>query len=87
MSTIYQIVITALIVAFVILFLGKTGLRLKIRDYCDKKRLRLIADMIDCDFCLSFWLCVIILICSFLFGHSVSLLVLVCSPPITRFLV
>ena len=49
MSALYQAIVVALIAAFVILFLGKTGLRTKFRDFNDKLGISLVADMLDCD--------------------------------------
>ena len=87
MPTLYQAIVVALIAAFIILFLGKTGLRIKLRDYYDKIGISIIADMLDCDFCLSFWTCLVIdmiLLCAF--GYKPDFLVLLCAPPITRYL-
>lgn len=72
--------------AFVILLLGKTGLRTKFRDYYDKIGISVLADMLDCDFCLSFWTCLIIAMFLWAFGYKPDFLVLFCAPPITRYL-
>ena len=85
MPTLYQIIITALISAFIILFLGRTGLRIRLRDFCDKRRISLIAEMLDCDFCLSFWMCLCIALCVSNFAMF-SLLIAICAVPITRIL-
>ena len=86
MSTVYQAVVIALTAAFVILFLNKTGLRIKFRDYCDKIGISVLADMLDCDFCLSFWTCLVIAMFLWTFGYKPDFLVLFCAPPITRYL-
>lgn len=87
MSTVYQAIVIALMAAFVILFLGKTGLRTKLRDYYDKIGISVLADMLDCDFCLSFWTCLVIaMLLWILFGCEPDFLVLFCAPPITRYL-
>ena len=87
MSTVYQAIVIALMAAFVILFLGKTGLRTKFRDYYDKIGISVLADMLDCDFCLSFWTCLVIaMLLWILFGYKPDFLVLFCAPPITRYL-
>ena len=86
MSTVYQAIVIALMAAFVILFLGKTGLRTKLRDYYDKIGISVLADMLDCDFCLSFWTCLVIAMFLWAFGHKPDFLVLFCAPPITRYL-
>lgn len=49
-------VFAALLAAFVILVLDKTGIRAKV----EMKAPKLIAEMFGCDFCLSFWTCVVI---------------------------
>jgi hypothetical protein len=86
MSTLYQAIIVALIAAFIILFLGKTGLRTKLRDYYDKIGISIIADMLDCDFCFSFWTCLVVAMLLCAFGYKPDFLVLLCAPPITRYL-
>lgn len=50
------IILIALAVAFTVLFLTKTLWRYKLRDWADTKKYRLFANMLDCDFCLCFWL-------------------------------
>lgn len=56
MPTLYQIVIVALTSTFTILFADKTHIRYKVRDWCAVKRLNLIVQAIECDFCFSFWI-------------------------------
>lgn len=58
MSTLYQIILVALATAFIILFLNKTEWRYELRDWFDSKHISLIAKMLDCDFCLCFWISV-----------------------------
>ena len=86
MPTLYQAIVVALIAAFIILFLGKTGLRTKLRDYYDKVGISILADMLDCDFCLSFWTCLVIAMLLWAFDYKPDFLVLLCAPPITRYL-
>lgn len=87
MPEICQIIKVALIAAFIILFLGKTGLRTKLRDYFDTKRISLLADMLDCDFCLSFWICFCIALGLLVFGYEMHLIITaMCAAPITRFI-
>lgn len=86
MSTLYQIIIVALVATFIVLFLGKTGLRTKIRDWNDKIGISIIADMLECDFCLSFWTCLFVALSLWAFGYEPHFLVLLCAPPITRYL-
>ena len=86
MPTIYQTIIVALIAAFIILFIGKTGLRTAIRDFNDKIGASIIAEMFDCDFCLSFWTCLVVAICFWIYGYDFNILVVLCAPPITRYI-
>lgn len=86
MPEIYTIIEVALVAAFIILFLGKTGLREKARNMCDKHGLTLIADMLDCDFCLSFWTCVGLTIIYAIATGDASIFIPICASPITRVL-
>ena len=87
MSTLHQIIIVALTAAFIILFLGKTGLRTKFRDWNDRIGIKVVASALDCDFCLSFWTCLVIALIIWLFGYEEHFIVLLCAPPITRYLI
>ena len=60
MPTLYQIILIALFSTFAELFMSKSGFRYWLRDQCDDIDFTLIAKMLDCDFCLGFWLSVII---------------------------
>lgn len=87
MPEIHQIAKVALLAAFIILFLGKTGLRTKIRDWFDTKGLSLFADMFDCDFCLSFWVCFCLAFGLMVLGYEMYFIITAaCAAPITRFL-
>lgn len=87
MSEIHKIILTALVVAFVILVLTKTGLRDKTRDAFDLKHIGFMADMIDCDLCLSFWVSVCTCISAAIYSGDISwIYVPAFSTPITRFL-
>ena len=87
MSEIYKIALTALIVAFAILVLTKTGLRDKTRDAFDLKQIAFMAKMIDCDLCLSFWLSVCTCISVAIYSGDISwIYVPVFSTPLTRIL-
>lgn len=88
-TTMILIVIVALVAAFIILFSTKTGIRDKVRDWLDRKQTkwaRLVASAIDCDFCLSFWVCVLLVACALLAGIGVAYITPFCAAPITRFL-
>ena len=91
MPTIYQIVSTACMVAFIILVLGRTGMRYTFRDWCDQRCTEffdLVVKMLDCDLCISFWvalaLCILIAIATL---DASFLLVPVFSTPLTRVLI
>lgn len=86
MPTLYKTIIVALVAAFIILFLGKTELRTKLRDMCDMHDFKYIAKMLDCDFCFSFWTCLVISIITFVITKDIDLLIIVCAPPITRYM-
>ncbi len=87
MPTIYKIIIIALLVAFIILFANKSEIRIKLRDFCDEHKMPLIAKMLDCDFCLSFWAGVILSIAFAIATKDIScILIPFLSTPITRFL-
>ena len=60
MPTVYQIILLALLAAFILLLLTKTGWRYALRDYYDLTGFSRIAKMLDCDFCFSFWLSLVL---------------------------
>lgn len=77
----------ALATTFILLFMTKTGVRDSIRDFCDERKLYLVAEMFNCDFCLGFWSNLIIAsIFVVITGDPNYLFVPVFSTPITRFL-
>ena len=87
MPTIYQIILVALITAFIILFLNKTELRTKLRDFFDSKKINLLAELIDCDFCLSFWICLCVALGFMLLSYELTFIFTpFFATPITRFL-
>jgi hypothetical protein len=90
MSTIYFItmlsalIYIALAAAFVILLIGKLG----IRDSIITKAPKLISQLFDCDFCLSFWVSVILAIILAIFFREMSIIFIpIISTPITRILI
>nr|DAU31599.1 MAG TPA: Protein of unknown function (DUF1360) [Caudoviricetes sp.] len=92
MPTLYQIILTSLLTAFLILYSNKTGIRYKIRDYLDlhynNKLTNLISRMLDCDFCLSFWLSLVIIIVTVVMLQNPKLFFIpIFSTPITRILI
>lgn len=82
-----HVFLIALLVAFIMLLLAKTDLRDKIRNYFDKKGMSLIAKMLDCDFCFSFWLGVAIGLLIWAFTGRFWYEALFCTPPIVRFII
>ena len=74
----------ALAAAFVILLIGKLG----IRDSVIAKAPKLISQLFDCDFCLSFWTSVILAVILAIFFSELSILFIpIISTPITRILI
>lgn len=87
MPALYQIIVVALLAAFIISLLGKSGLREKMRNYFDDNTITIVADMLDCDFCISFWMSVIISsLCLFITNDYSFIIVPFCATPITRYL-
>ena len=88
MSTLINLLIAAiavaLVTAFTILLIGKIGLRDFIIGH---SRIKFISELFDCDFCLSFWLSLIISIAlSFIFANETLLIVPIFSTALTRYL-
>jgi membrane protein implicated in regulation of membrane protease activity len=90
MSTVYFITLLlaliyiALAAAFVILLIGKLG----IRDNIIAKAPKLISQLFDCDFCLSFWVSLILAVILAIFFREMNILVIpIISTPITRILI
>ena len=90
MSTIYFITLLsaliyiALAAAFAILLIGKLG----IRDNIITKAPKLISQLFDCDFCLSFWTSLILAVILAIFFREMNILFIpIISTPITRILI
>ncbi len=90
MSAVYFItmlsalIYTALTAAFVILLIGKLG----IRDDIIARAPKLISQLFDCDFCLSFWTSLILAVILAIFLENTSIIFIsVISTPITRILI
>lgn len=78
----------ALFSAFIILTLSKMGIRYWLRDQCDEIGFTLIAKMLDCDFCLSFWLSLLISVAMVYITLDPSwFFIPVFATPIIRFIV
>lgn len=74
----------ALAAAFVILLIGKLG----IRDNIIAKAPKLISQLFDCDFCLSFWTSLILAVILAIFFREMNILFIpIVSTPITRILI
>lgn len=74
----------ALAAAFVILLIGKLG----IRDNIITKAPKLISQLFDCDFCLSFWTSLILAVILAIFFREMNILFIpIISTPITRILI
>lgn len=86
MFTLYIITFAVVVLfsAFGILFIGKTG----IRDYIIAHAPKLVSQMFDCDFCLSFWtaLCVSVVL-ALVLGSATILFMPLLSTPLTRLLI
>lgn len=74
----------ALAAAFAILLIGK----LCIRDSIIARAPKLISQLFDCDFCLSFWVSVILAVILAIFFREMNILFIpIISTPITRILI
>lgn len=74
----------ALIAAFIILLIGKIGLR----EYVILVAPRLISKLFSCDFCLSFWLAfVLAILAALICGSLIFVVIPLFSTPITRILI
>lgn len=77
-------VAVALVVAFVILFMGKSGMRDFLMEHA---HYRFMYNLLDCDFCLSFWLSLIISVAlSFVFANEAMLIIPLFSTTLARYL-
>lgn len=94
MPTIHQIIYVVLLASFAILWTMKTEYRDRARDYFDiqfnrtnKKIFKLLAEMLDCDYCLSFWVSFLIALIAFIITQDFTwLLVPFLTTPLIRFL-
>ena len=78
---VFLTLIIALFATFVILLTERVGIREKAQIRAPK----LIAELFSCDFCLSFWVCLITsLVISAFSNIDIVLLTAIASTPITR---
>lgn len=76
-------IITALLACWIILFISKAGIREYIQVNAPKK----LSELFECDFCLSWWICLFIAICAMIFFDDWRLIFIAyCAAPITRYL-
>ncbi len=76
-----DIVMVALGAAFVVIFIDRIGWR---EEFIAKSP-KLISEMFSCDFCLSWWICVLLVIGTALWRWDASILIVpFFSTPITR---
>ena len=89
MSTVYFITMLSALIyialaAFAILLIGKLG----VRDEIITRAPKLISQLFDCDFCLSFWTSLILAIILAIFFNEMSIILIpIISTPITRILI
>lgn len=77
-------VIISLLACWAILTLGKTG----VREYVVVHASRLVSEMFGCDFCLSWWTCLLFsAIFSITTGDASLLLCAFCAAPLTRHII
>ncbi len=58
-----NVIFIGLMASFIVLFLGTSGAR----DYLVARSPKLLSEMFDCTFCLSFWICVLLSILFYIF--------------------
>ena len=79
-----QTIAVALYSAFVILFMMKTGIRERVQI----KGSRIVSKLFSCDFCLSFWVALVLSIISAIFTKQIEfILIPFLSTPLTRILI
>lgn len=78
---IFYTVMVALLAAFLILLITKFGLR----EWMQVNGTKLISDLANCDFCLSFWVGLLLAILLALLSGDLTLMFIpICSTPLTR---
>lgn len=77
-------IVIALFAAWIILLLGKTGLR----ERGQVKAPKLIAEMLSCDFCLSWWTCLLTsIVVAVVTGELLPIPCALAATPITRYII
>lgn len=83
LAIISAIAVIALVSSFIILLIGKLG----VRNEIIYRAPRLISQLFECDFCLSFWTSLILaIILAIIFKELYVILTPIASTPITRIL-
>lgn len=83
-TMIWALILIAFGSAFIILLMGKLG----IREAVVVRSPRLISELFSCDFCLSFWTGLILAIILAIFSNEIgAMLIPFLSTPITRVLI
>lgn len=85
LNFVFYLIVVALFSAFIILFLSKTGLR----DFIIlHSPIKLISELFDCDFCLSFWTSLALSVIFTILLNNVFLMLLpfLCAPLIRKLL-
>lgn len=84
MDWLVKIICLSLFAAFVILLITKIGLREWVQTFAPK----LLSKLFSCDFCLSFWICVLISFVFYIFVKDENILVLpFLASPLTRLMI
>ena len=80
-----EMILLALCASFIILLITKFGWREKVQIYGPK----LISGMFNCDFCISFWTCLVlsVLFYTFVDGDWIVLFYPIFASPIVRLLI
>lgn len=87
MPTIYQIIIVTLLTTFSILVMSISNLRYALRDKCDSQKIKILAKLLDCDFCFGFWTAVAVAIVFSVITQQLSWLITpFLSAPLVRIL-
>ena len=87
MPTLYQIAIITLLVSFIILATTKSEIRERVSNFFALRNINLLYELVECDFCLGFWLSLIVSVIFALFSHDFRyIFVAIFSSPLIRFI-
>lgn len=83
-DTLILTVMVGLVVSFLVAFATKSGLRNRLIEHCEYDK---IAEMLQCDFCLCWWSCLVAsIIVASLFGTVWTILIAIPATPIAKYL-